>query len=359
MLKIADNLEKNKVEIASMESTDNGKSYGMALFDVGGCCEILRYYAGLTMISTGKRIPAKGGAICYSKSHPVGVVGSIIPWNFPLLMLMFKVAPVLATGCTQVLKSAENTPLTALRFAQILQESGMPEGVINIISGYGHDCGQAMVEHPNIDKIAFTGSTKVGKIINKAATDTLKRVTLELGGKSPHIVLDDANLEKALVNVATGCFLNSGQFCAAGTRIFVQEGIYDTFCGAIQAVVPNFKVGAPFEEGSFMGPLISQVQLDTVMRYIEAGKKEEGARLLMGGNRIDREGYFVEPTIFADVTDDMLIAKEEIFGPVMCIMKFKTIDEVIERSNNHMFGLASGVQTTNINNAMKISENLR
>jgi aldehyde dehydrogenase (NAD+) len=274
------------------------------------------------------------------------------------MMFCWKICPVLATGCTLVLKSAENTPLSALRFGEILLEAGMPAGVINIISGYGHDCGQHMVEHPDLDKIAFTGSTKVGKIINKAATDTLKRVSLELGGKSPHIIMDDCDMEIAIKNTIVGCMMNCGQICCAGSRVFVQEGIYDQFVEKLKAASPGYTATTPFDDKCFMGPLISQVQLDTVLRFIEAGKKE-GATLVTGGNRMDRPGYFVEPTVFADVTDEMTIAKEEIFGPVIAVLKFKTIDEVIKRANNHVFGLASGVETTNINTAMKMAEKLR
>lgn len=273
-------------------------------------------------------------------------------------MAAFKLAPVLATGCTAVLKPAENTSLSALKLGQILVDSGMPEGVINIVPGLGHEAGAALVSHTDVNKIAFTGSTAVGKEIMREASYTLKRVGLELGGKSPNIILEDADIELALAQSNFACFLNSGQFCAAGTRVFVHESLYDKFVGRAVEMAKAKKIGDPFEEGVENGPVISQVQLDKVLNYIETGKKE-GAKLLCGGNRIDRKGYFLETTIFADVTDDMTIAREEIFGPVMSIIKFKTIDEAISRANNSPYGLVSGVVTQSLDSAIKVSNKMK
>lgn len=229
LLKVADNMEQNFRELSTIESHDNGKSVALADFDINLSINVFRFYAGLAERAYGKRMPTTNNTVAYSKIHPVGVCGQIVPWNFPMLMAAFKIAPVLASGCTTILKPAEGTPLSALRFGQMMIDSGMPAGVVNILPGYGNEAGQAIVEHPDVNKIAFTGSVSVGKHINRTATETLKRVHLELGGKSPHIVLDDANLDSAVANCNIGCFLNSGQFCLAGTRIFVQEGIYDEF----------------------------------------------------------------------------------------------------------------------------------
>ena len=314
----------------------------MAKIDINTSCEILRYFAGWTEKMHGKTYPMSGPFMAYERKEPIGVCGQIIPWNFPILMSAFKIAPVLASGCTMVLKPAENTPLSALKIGEILLESGMPEGVVNILPGFGNEAGKALVSHPDVDKIAFTGSTAIGKEILRESSYTLKRVSLELGGKSPNIIMEDADIELALQQSNFGCFLNSGQFCMAGTRVFVHESLYDKFVERAVEMANAKKVGDPFEESTENGPLISQVQMDKVLNYIETGKKE-GANLVCGGNRINRDGFFVETTIFADVTDDMTIAKEEIFGPVMSILKFKDIDEVISRANASKYGLASGV----------------
>uniref|UniRef100_A0A7S3CRF4 aldehyde dehydrogenase (NAD(+)) n=1 Tax=Strombidium rassoulzadegani TaxID=1082188 RepID=A0A7S3CRF4_9SPIT len=294
----------------------------------------------------------------YTIKHPVGVCGQIIPWNYPTLMAVFKLAPVLATGCTSVLKPAENTPLSALKLAQIMMECGLPDGVVNVVPGYGHDAGSALVNHPLVDKIAFTGSEFVGKKIMRDAAETMKRVTLELGGKSPNIIMDDANLEQAIIETHNGCFVNSGQFCMASTRVYVHDDIYDMFVEGSIAMAKSRKVGGPYEDKVQNGPVVSQVQLDRVLKYIDIGKKE-GATVACGGVRIDREGYFIEPTIFINVTDDMTIAKEEIFGPVMCILRFKFLNEVLKRANASSYGLAGGAMTTGLQNAQKITKGLQ
>jgi len=330
----------------------------MAAFDIGLGVEILRYYAGWTEKMHGQTLPMTGPFLSYTRKDPVGVCGQITPWNFPILMAIFKLAPVLATGCTTVLKPAENTPLTALKLGEYIAEAGYPEGVVNVVPGLGQEAGAALVAHPDVSKIAFTGSTNVGKEILRGSSHTMKRVGLELGGKSPNIILDDADIDLALQQSSIACFLNSGQFCMAGSRVFVQEGIYDEFVEKAVAQAMATKIGDPFEAGVQNGPLISQVQLDKVLNYVELGKKE-GATLRCGGNRLDRDGYFIDTTIFTDVADDMTIAKEEIFGPVMSIMKFKTIDEVIERANNSAYGLVSGVVTQSLDSALKISNKLQ
>lgn len=358
LLKIADNLEANKEEMAIIESTDNGKPFHFALSDVSDSANILRYLAGLTERTKGQRFSSPGNLVAYSKLHPVGVCGQIIPWNFPILMAVWKLAPVLASGCTTVIKPAENTPLSTLRFGQVCLEAGMPAGVINIVPGFGHEAGQALVEHPDVAKIAFTGSIPTAKTIQRTAAETLKRVHLELGGKSPNIVMDDADLDAVLPYCAIGCFINSGQICISGARVYVQEGIHDKFVQRVLEFTKRLKVDHAFSEGAMQGPLISKVQMDKVLKYIETGKRE-GAKLVLGGNRIDRKGFYVEPTIFTDVTDDMVIAREEIFGPVMSILKFKTVEEVIRRANDSNYGLAAGVQTSNLNTALAISENLK
>lgn len=269
-------------------------------------------------------------------------------------MATFKIAPVLTTGCTSVLKPAENTPLSCLKIGEYLLEAGMPEGVINMVPGLGNEAGEAIVRHPDVRNINFTGSTAIGKHIMREGSYTMKRVNLETGGKNPVIVLDDADMEVALKESHIAAFLNSGQFCMSGSRTFVHESIYDEFVAKAVEMAKNTPVGDAFEPSTFNGPLISKVQLDKVLNYIELGKKE-GAKLLCGGNRIDRKGYFVENTVFADVTDDMTIAKEEIFGPVMNILKFKDIDEVIERANNSEYGLVSAVMTQSLDSATKIT----
>jgi aldehyde dehydrogenase (NAD+) len=287
------------------------------------------------------------------------VVGQIIPWNFPLLMQAWKWAPALATGCTSVLKPAEQTPLTALRVGELALEAGIPEGVVNIVPGYGETAGAALSEHMDVDKVAFTGSTEVGKLIMQAAgRSNLKRVTLELGGKSPNIVFADANLDAAIEGSFFGLFFNQGQCCCAGSRLFVESKVYDDFIARMINRTKKQKVGDPFDPQTTQGPQITQEQFDKVMDYIHSGRTS-GAELVCGGNRIGKRGYFIEPTIFTNVGDDMKIAQEEIFGPVMSIIKFKDIDEVIERSNRTAYGLAAAVWTNDVRKAHRLAAEIK
>jgi aldehyde dehydrogenase (NAD+) len=362
LYKLADLIERDAAHIAALESLDNGKPYNIALgVDVPFSVDHLRYYAGWADKIVGQTIPVRGDYFTYTRHEPVGVVGQIIPWNFPLLMLAWKLGPALACGCTVVMKLAEQTPLSGLYVCKLIAEAGFPPGVINILSGFGPTAGASIVNHPDVDKVAFTGSTEVGKIISSAAGNHIKRVTMELGGKSPNIILDDlkgADLDYAVAQANFGLFFNMGQCCCACSRIFVQEGIYDEFVKRSVEAAKKIKVGDPFDEATTQGPQIDETQMTKILELIESGKKE-GAKLLLGGNRHGKDGYFVEPTVFCDVQDNMRICKEEIFGPVMQIIKFKTIDEVIERANNTDYGLAAAVFTRDVENALYISNSLR
>jgi len=360
MNKLADAIEANREELATLESLDNGKPYADSLnIDLPLTVKCYRYYAGWADKVQGKTIPIDGAYFCYTRHEPVGVVGQIIPWNFPLLMQAWKWGPALACGNTVVLKPAEQTPLTALRVAKLAQEVGFPDGVVNVVPGYGPTAGAALASHMDVDKLAFTGETTTGQIVMTAAAQSnLKRVSLELGGKSPNIVFADADLDAAVEGAYFGLFFNQGQCCVAGSRLFVEEKVYDEFVQKMLAKAKSRKVGDPFEAGVDQGPQVSQEQFDRVMGYIAAGQKE-GARMLIGGKRVGDKGYFIEPTVFADVKDNMKIAKEEIFGPVMNIMKFKDIDEVIDRGNKTFYGLAAAVWTRDVKKALRMSNALR
>jgi aldehyde dehydrogenase (NAD+) len=300
-----------------------------------------------------------GDYFCYTRHEPVGVVGQVIPWNFPLLMQAWKLAPALATGNTVVMKPAEQTPLTALRVAELIQEAGFPDGVVNMLPGYGPTAGAAIARHMDVDKVAFTGSTEVGHLIMQAAAETnLKRVTLELGGKSPNIIFADADFDAAIEGAHFALFFNQGQCCCAGSRVFVEEKAYDEFVERSADRAKKRKVGDPFDKRTEQGPQVDDVQFHKVMSYIDSGVKD-GARLVAGGARVGEHGYFIQPTVFADVQDTMRIAEEEIFGPVMSIIKFKDIDEVIERANRTMYGLAAGVWTRDIGKAYAIANGVR
>lgn len=357
--RLADLIERDQLYIASLETLDNGKPFSMSYnVDIPMSIGTLRYYAGWADKTQGRTIPTDGNFFCYTRHEPVGVCGQIIPWNFPLLMWAWKIGPALATGNTVVLKPAEQTPLTALYTANLIKEAGIPPGVVNIVPGFG-DAGAALVEHHDVDKVAFTGSTEVGKLIKQGAGRTnLKRVTLELGGKSPNIILNDCDLDLAVEGAHFGTFFNMGQCCCAGTRVYVQEGIYDKFVEKSKARAQKRVVGNPFDANTEQGPQIDSDQLNKIIDYIESGKKE-GARLVTGGSRVGDKGYFLQPTIFSEVTDNMTIAREEIFGPVQQILKFKNIDEVIERANDSEYGLAAAVFSTNINSVNKIVQGLR
>jgi len=358
--KLADAMEKNLGELAALESLDNGKPIGDATAaDLPLAIACFRYYAGWADKIYGQTIPFSPDFFCYTRHEPVGVVGQIIPWNFPLLMQAWKWGPALACGNTVVLKPAEQTPLTALRVAQLAQEVGFPKGVINVVPGFGPTAGAALSGHMDVDKIAFTGETGTGKIVMTAAANSnLKRVSLELGGKSPNVVFADADLDAAVEGAYFGLFFNQGQCCCAGSRLFVEEKVHDEFVSRIVAKAKGRKVGDPFDPTTEQGPQVSQEQFDRVMGYIDAGQKD-GAKMLAGGKRVGDRGYFIQPTVFADVNDDMKIAQEEIFGPVMSILKFKDVDEVIERGNRTMYGLAAAVWTKDISKAIRLSNSLR
>jgi len=359
LLKLADLIERNIDELAAIESLDNGKPIVYAKnFDVVETALCFRYYAGWADKIHGKTINTKDDLFCYTRHEPLGVVGAIIPWNFPLLMLAWKCAPALACGNTIVLKTAEQTPLSALKLAELTREAGFPPGVLNIITGFGSITGAHLAAHERIDKVAFTGSTVTGRKIMAAASLHLKKVTLELGGKSPNIILDDADVDHAVSWANSGIFFNSGQCCTAGSRIYVHEKIYDEFLEKFNAKAQKIVIGDPFQKGITHGPQVSQLQFDRIMSYIKSGK-EEGAKCVIGGERHGNEGYFIQPTVFVDVKEDMKIMKEEIFGPVVCISKFKTVEEVIEKANTSDYGLAAAVFTKNITSAIRISNDLR
>ncbi len=360
MHKLADLIEKNQEELAALETLDNGKPYRDSVAaDLPMTVKCYRYYAGWTDKIHGKTIPVEGNYFCYTRHEPVGVVGQIIPWNFPLLMQAWKWGPALATGCTMVLKPAEQTPLTALRVAGLAQEAGFPDGVINVVPGYGPTAGAAISGHKDIDKVAFTGEHTTGQLIMEAAAKSnLKRVSLELGGKSPNVVFADADIDAAIEGAYFGLFFNQGQCCCAGSRLFVEEKIHEQFVEKMVKKAKSRKVGDPYDPGTEQGPQVSQEQFDRVMGYIDAGKRE-GAKMLCGGNRSGAKGYFIEPTVFDNVTDDMKIAREEIFGPVMNILKFKDVDEVIRRGNNTFYGLAAAVWTRDIGKAHRLARALK
>jgi len=358
--RLADLIEQNAEELARLETLDNGKPLAVArAADLKLTVACYRYYAGWADKIQGRTIPIGNDYFCYTRLEPVGVVGQIIPWNFPLLMQAWKLAPALAAGNTIVLKPAEQTPLTALRVGELIVEAGFPAGVVNILPGYGPTAGAAIANHMDVDKVAFTGSTEVGHLIMEAAAKSnLKRVTLELGGKSPNIVFADADMEQAIEGSHFALFFNQGQCCCAGSRLFVEEKGYDEFVEKSVARARKRTVGDPFDRKTEQGPQVDDIQFDKVMSYIEAGKRE-GASLLCGGNRVGDRGYFIEPTVFADVQDEMKIAREEIFGPVMTIIKFRDLDEVIDRANKTMYGLAAAVWTRDVTKALAIANNVR
>ena len=360
LYKLADLVEKHQEELAALESLDNGKPYRDSLAaDLALTIKCYRYYAGWADKIHGKTIPIDGPFFCTTRHEPIGVVGQIIPWNFPLLMQAWKWGPSLAAGCTIVLKPAEQTPLTALRVAALAQEAGFPDGVINVVPGFGPTAGAALTSHMDVDKVAFTGETNTGRLIMEAAAKSnLKRVSLELGGKSPNIVLADADIDAAVEGAYFGLFFNQGQCCCAGSRLMVDEKVHGKFVEKMLAKTKGRKLGDPFDTATEQGPQVSQEQMERVLGFVDAGTKE-GAKLLCGGKRHGKEGYFVEPTIFDNVQDDMKIAKEEIFGPVMNILRFKDVDEVVRRGNNSHFGLAAAVWTRDIGKAHRIAKSLR
>jgi aldehyde dehydrogenase (NAD+) len=357
--KLGDLIQANLDEMARLESLCTGKT----LFDSGKveipfAAEVFRYYAGWASKIHGETLQLRDNAFTFTLRHPVGVVGAIVPWNFPFLLSSWKIAPALAAGNTMVLKPASQTPLTALKFADLCQQAGLPEGVFNVVTGPGGKAGMALVKDPRVDKIAFTGSTEVGKQIMREAAGTLKRLSLELGGKSPNIVFADADMEAALRGAMTGIFYNKGEVCAAGSRLFLEERVHDEFMAKLTERVKGLKVGDPMDKATRMGPVVSRQQMDTVLSYIEAGKRE-GARLVAGGGRVGSKGYFIEPTVFAGVTNRMKIAREEIFGPVLSVIPFKSVEDGLAEGNSTSYGLAAAVWTRDVAKALKAARAIR
>ncbi|KPJ11229.1 Aldehyde dehydrogenase X, mitochondrial [Papilio machaon] len=358
LLKLADLLDRDFKYLAELETLDCGKPVKQAEGEVLWSANIIRYYAGKADKILGNTIPADGEVVTFTLKEPVGVCGQILPWNYPIPMFVWKIAPALAAGCTVIVKPAEQTPLTALAVAALIKEVGFPPGVVNVIPGYGPTAGAALTNHRRVDKIAFTGSTEVGRIImNNAAATNLKRITLELGGKSPLVVFNDADVEIAAQIAHRAAFANAGQCCVAGTRTYVQSGIYDKFIAKAAEIAKNRTVGNPYEDVQ-QGPQIDSDMFNKVMGYIEVGKKS-GARCIAGGNRQGNVGFFIEPTVFADVKDDMKIAREEIFGPVQSILKFETFEEVVDRANDSNYGLGAGVITKDFTTAMTFAKHVR
>ena len=356
---LADLMEDELDYLAALETFDNGKPVSDSrAADLPLAIDCLRYYAGLADKIQGDTIPIRGNYFCYTRREPVGVVGQIIPWNFPILMAAWKWGPALAAGCTIVMKPAEQTPLTCLRMAELARQAGIPKGVINVIPGYGPTAGASIVKHPDVDKVAFTGEHITAQTIMKDASQTLKRLTFELGGKSPNIIFDDCELEAAIEGTHFGLFFNQGQCCCAGSRVFVQENIHDQFINRMSQINAERRLGDPLDPSTEQGPQVDQAQFDKIMSYIEKGKSS-GAACVTGGERFGDKGYYVQPTVFDGVTDDMPIATDEIFGPVMSVLTFKDVDEVIDRGNNTFYGLAAAVWTKDVKKAHHMAAKLR
>jgi len=358
LLRIADAIEANSEELATLESLDGGIPIAVTRAMVADAAKTVRYYAGWPTKVLGTVNPVDASVHCYTVREPLGVCAGIIPWNGPLTMAVWKIAPALACGNTVILKPAEQTPLTALRFGEILMETGLPAGVVNVVTGFGETAGAAISGHPDIDKVSFTGSTATGKLILGASVGNLKRVTLELGGKSPHIIMPDADLPAAARTAAAGFAMLTGQVCVAGTRILVHESVMDEFAAELATAVSAFRVGDPFEEATMLGPVVSAEQFDRVNSYVSLGLRE-GAQIVLGGERFDNPGYFVQPTVFRGVSNDMRLAREEIFGPVAALIPFRDADEAVGIANDTDYGLAAAVATTSVSTAHALARRLR
>jgi len=358
LLKIADLIEQHADELATLETLNNGMAISLSRAMVSGAVDTFRYYAGWATKIYGETNPSDPSFFNYTLREPVGVCGQIIPWNGPIAMLAWKIAPALACGNVSILKPAEQTPLTALRIGELILEAGIPDGVVNIITGFGETAGAAIANHPDIDKVAFTGSTEVGKIILQASAGNLKRISLELGGKSPNVIFPDADLEQAVPTSMFGFCMLAGQVCCAGTRVFVQRDFHDEFVDHLTKFTSNVKASDPLDPKTLVGPLVSQEQFSRVKGYLELGK-QEGAKTVVGGDTGTGKGYFVNPTIFTGVKNDMRIAREEIFGPVASVIPFKDENDAILQGNDTTYGLAAAVWTRDVSRAHKVARALR